>query len=406
MMDFIFILFLTLIGIFIGLITGLIPGFHINNVALMLFFALPIFGLNPLVYPLEFSIILISAMIIHQFIEFIPLMLMGAPQEENALSLLPAQKMIINGEAILAAKLTLFGCITGIFFAFILLIFAFLFIPSIYQSIRPFIAIILISVVFILILMERKISKIFIAIFVFLISGYFGFIILHLNFISASYVLFPAFAGLFGLSQLITNFTTKIGKIEQKNLKIKFKGNYYKAGFLGSFCGMLAGTLPGLGPSQLGILMALIFGADVHQFIISVAAINTSDSIFSLISIYTIGNARSGVAVMIDNIMNINFNEILLFLIIIAFVSLISVFIFLKISKVAVNFIGSVDFRKINIISFLLILLMIYFLIGIYGVIIAMIAMLIGLISIFSNISRTHCMGILLIPAIFFFLEI
>ncbi len=63
---------------------------------------------------------------------------------------------------------------------------------------------------------------------------------------------------------------------------------------------MIAGTLPGISASQIGTLMAIVFGNSVGAFMISVSAINLSDSIFSLIAIYTIGNARSGVAVMID----------------------------------------------------------------------------------------------------------
>lgn len=399
-----FVLF-ALIGVIIGFITGMIPGFHINNVAVIMISLLPVIGLHPL----EFAIILISAMIVHQFVEFIPALFLGAPQEETVLNLLPAQRLISEGRAIDAAYFTLFGATFGLFFALILAIFAFFILPVIYEASRNFIVFVLIIVVIALLLYERKIYKILIALFVFLLSGFFGLIALHLNFFSSSQVLFPVFAGLFGLSTLLVNVLTckKENIISQTpNATVKPCKNLYVAGFLGSFAGMIAGTLPGISASQIGTLMAVFFGNNIGAFMISVSAINLSDSIFSLIAIYTIGNARSGVAVMIDSIMDVTFEEILLFIGIILLVSLFAVVLFHKTSKIAVKFIGRINSRNLNVLSFILICIIVVTLTGIYGIFIALLGMCIGLISIFGKVNRTHAMGVLLVPTILFFLGI
>ncbi len=404
MFEFLFHIFiLTIIGIIIGFVTGLIPGFHVNNVAIIMVSLLPSTGLSPL----EFGIILISAMIVHQFMEFIPTLFLGAPQEETALSLLPAQRLILEGKAMDAAYFTLFGCVSGLFFALILSVFAFMFLPAIYEASRDFIVFIIIIVVIALLLYERKIYKILTAIFVFLLSGYFGLLALNLNFFSYSQVLFPVFAGLFGLSTLIVNIITyKKGKkiLQNKNITVKQNKNFYIAGFFGAFAGMMAGTLPGISASQIGTLMAVVFGNSAGLFMISVSAINLSDSIFSLFAIYTIGNARSGVAVMIDSIMDISFEEILLFIGIILFVSFFAVVLFYKTSKIAVNWAGRINSRNLNIFSFVLICVAVIILTGVYGLFIALVGMCIGLVSIFGNVNRTHAMGVLLVPTILFFL--
>ncbi len=189
-MLFEFILF-AFIGIIIGFITGLIPGFHVNNVAIIMISLLPTLGL----LPLEFAVILISAMIVHQFMEFIPTLFLGAPQEETALSLLPAQRLILEGKAMDAAYFTLFGAIFGLFFALILAVFAFLFLPAIYEASRNFIVFVLIIVVAALLLYERKIYKILTALFVFVLSGYFGLLALNLNFSHLRRFCFPYLRG-------------------------------------------------------------------------------------------------------------------------------------------------------------------------------------------------------------------
>ncbi|PIN67796.1 MAG: hypothetical protein COV98_01500 [Candidatus Altarchaeum sp. CG12_big_fil_rev_8_21_14_0_65_33_22] len=403
-MLFEFMLF-ALVGIIIGFITGMIPGFHVNNAAIIMISLLPTLGL----LPLEFAVILISAMIVHQFMEFIPTLFLGAPQEETVLSLLPAQRLILEGKAMDAAYFTLFGALFGLFFALILAVFAFLFLPVIYETSRNYIVFVLIIIVAALLLYERKTDKILTALFVFMLSGYFGLMALNLNFFSSSQVLFPVFAGLFGLSTLLVNVITyKKGKQISQLPKATAKPdkNFYTAGFLGSFAGMIAGTLPGISASQIGTLMAIIFGNGVGTFMVSVSAINLSNSIFSLIAIYTIGNARSGVAVMIDSVMDITFGEILLFIGIILFVSFFAVVLFHKTAEIAVKWTGRINSRNLNIFSFILICVALFVLTGIYGIFVALVGMCIGLISIFGNVNRTHAMGVLLVPTILFFLGI
>ena len=76
-------------GIAVGTVCGLLPGLHPNN-------AIPIIlGLSFLFPPLSAAIILISAGIVNSFVAFIPSILIGAPEGDNALSALPGHRLLM-----------------------------------------------------------------------------------------------------------------------------------------------------------------------------------------------------------------------------------------------------------------------------------------------------------------------
>jgi len=394
-------LILALAGVVIGVLTGLIPGLHVNNVAIIAFSLFPFLNLTPV----EFSILLISISIVHQFIEFIPTIFLGVPDESTALSILPSHRMMLAGKGIEALNIIAFGCFFGLFFSLFLLVPAFLIIPYLYESSRGIIVFVLIAVIFFLILREKKQEKILLAVLVLLVSGYFGLIALNLKILSASQVLFPVFAGLFGLSNIIASLQEKVTRIPQDEfILFKIKKKFFLSALLGAIGGMIIGTLPALSPSQLGVMMYEILGSDIRNFLISVSAINTSDAIFSLVSIYTIENARSGVAAMIGAVTDINFTTVILFIGIIAFVSFFAFVLMLKIGKMALKFSSKVNYRNLCIFSLLLITALVFLFTGLFGVVILFIGTVIGLIPINAGISRTHCMGVLMIPTIIYFL--
>ena len=75
-------------GVMLGSLTGLIPGFHVNNVALILLALSP--ALLDLGIPLaSVAAIIVSTGTVHTFLNYIPSALIGAPDGDTALSLFP-----------------------------------------------------------------------------------------------------------------------------------------------------------------------------------------------------------------------------------------------------------------------------------------------------------------------------
>src|SRR3989344_277670 len=103
-----------IIGVLIGTITGLTPGLHINLIItfLSLSFFEKIISSNP--FPM--SIFIVSLSITHIITDFIPSILLGAPEEDSYLSILPGHRMLLEGRGYEAITLCIYGSISSILF--------------------------------------------------------------------------------------------------------------------------------------------------------------------------------------------------------------------------------------------------------------------------------------------------
>jgi len=122
-----------LLGTAIGVAAGLLPGLHPNNTVPI------ILGLSFLFGPLPTAIILLCSGVVNCFINFIPSILLGAPDDANVLGILPGHKLLLQGRGYEAIKLCVTGCFGGILLSIALLPMLSFAIPSIYSFIRPII---------------------------------------------------------------------------------------------------------------------------------------------------------------------------------------------------------------------------------------------------------------------------
>ena len=396
--------FLALIGCAIGVVTGLIPGLHVNTVAVMGFGTYVALGLTPL----DFVIILTAVSITHAFLDYIPAIFLGAPAEDTALSVLPAHRLFMQGRAFEAVKLTATGSLLGLGIGLMLLIPALYIIPAIYHASRGFIAYILIVAVVILIAQEKSPRAIKWAVLTFLISGWLGVVVLdHQDFLSSSDVLFPVFAGLFGLANLLDSLKSEAVAIPQDPyIKVKFEKKFFGAGLLGAISGALIGVLPAISPSQMGALISEKAKLDSKNFLVFLSAINTSDAIYSMLALYTISNARSGVAVIVGKVIDVNFDVVLLLVGVMAFSAFFATVVHIQIGKRMSGLVEKINYRKLCVASFVFILSMVYVFTGWFGLLLALLCTVVGILPIIAGISRTHLMGVLLLPTILLFLGV
>ncbi len=385
-----------------GIITGLTPGIHVNTVAIIGLSIFPRLSISPI----EFAVIMVGMAVTHTFLDFIPSIFLGVPEEETALSVLPTHQLLIQGRAIEAVKLTAYGSLFGLFFALIFLLPALFLIPVIYKNLHPFILYILIICIIILILREREFRKIFYASIVFLLSGILGIFMFKQRILSTTEVLFPVFVGIFGLSNILFSLKSKSAEIvpQEDFITIRMDRDLLSSTFIGSIGGLIVGILPAMSPSQVGVIMYEIMGTNIRNFILSVSAINTSDAIYSFISLYTINNPRSGVATIIGKIMSINLNTLLLLVGVTSFIAFIATFLHIKIGRIAMRFVKRINYRFLSFLSLMFVLVLVLYFTGLFGLYMAILSTVIGTIPILSSISRTHCMGVLIVPTILYFL--
>jgi len=110
-------------GAILGTFTGLIPGFHVNNVALIAV------SLTPIAMNIGLPLDIIAGMIVscgtvHTFLNYIPSALVGAPDDNMALALLPGHRMLVTGQAAQGVAYSARGSQMGMIMAIPLLIVA------------------------------------------------------------------------------------------------------------------------------------------------------------------------------------------------------------------------------------------------------------------------------------------
>ena len=104
------LLFFILAGFLAGIIAGLIPALHVNNIAAISL----IFALNEsLEIKLFVSVFIASMSLTSSFIDFIPTVLFFIPSESSFASLLPSQRLFLQGKALQAIFLAASGCLAA-----------------------------------------------------------------------------------------------------------------------------------------------------------------------------------------------------------------------------------------------------------------------------------------------------
>ncbi|MEA1994378.1 MAG: tripartite tricarboxylate transporter permease [Euryarchaeota archaeon] len=393
-------IFYTFIGVGLGTVTGLVPGIHVNT--LIPFFYL----MNPSV---ETCVVIVALMITHTFLNFIPSTLLGVPDEATALTVLPAHKMLLKGRGLEAIKLTAIGSLGSILVSFLILYPVYLFMPAVYDLIRPWMAYFLIVISVLLILTERGIKMLY-ALFVFFLSGCLGCIILNSHILSEDQKLLPVFTGLFGLSLLFFSIKNKTEvPVQPLDFRILIpKGEVVKSVIKGSVAGMFVAFFPGLGNTHATVLVHLggvkkkLYGS--RGFIIACAGVNTSNAIFALVALYTINKPRSGAVIAIQNIIELDRNILMVFLSIVLISSGIAVWLTLTFGKIGIRLIQKVPYRNLCIFIFVVIVSLVFFFTGVVGLIVLITSLAIGVLPHLFGIKKSHCMGVLLLPIILYYL--
>lgn len=394
---FIEVIFLMFLGIFIGIFTGLMPGIHVNLVATTLL-ALSPFLLNYL-QPLSLAVFIISLSITHSFLDTIPSVYLGAPENENALSVLPGQKMLLKGEAYMAVKITILGTFLGMIFAVLLIPLFFFIAKNFYPLFKPYVIYFLSLIIFYMIIREKNF---FLAFFIFLISGCLGLIVFSMN---LKEPLFPILSGLFGVSGLIISFNENTKIPEQKiDKKIDISFREVFSSIFGSSIGVfLIQFFPGLGPAQ-GAVIASQFVKNIKDktYLALVGAQGTMSVVFSLVTFYVLGKAKDGSIVVLSKLIKLDFDIFLILIFAMLFSGSFSVFLVCYFSKIFSSLIIRINYQIMVLFVILFIVFMSFILNGLIGILILICATSIGLLAPLKGVARNHAMGCLLIPVLFY----
>ena len=437
----------TAAGWIFGLLTGMIPGIHVNNIAAVLASAALIlysFGFSPI----SLSIVILSCAISHTFHNIIPAIFLGAPGEDTALAVLPGHKLLLAGEGMPAVRLSSLASAGSVLLSPILMIPAGLFLYKFYPILESYMGWVLVVIALIVLLSEIKISKIISAAFVFLTSGLLGYLAFGLDgslnpiILSSSVsVLMPLLSGLFGVPQIIVSMLTDSEIPSVSEIKETFpKKMFYKGTLLGTVAGASVSWIPGVSSSVAAILSGIFTGKaaeyepDTRQiqnyfaekeieinyakeFIVVVSAINTANTIFGLLAFFVIGKSRSGAVVSIRDILSQanfqmtggvfsqNMQELFfLFYGVIMLSGLLSYFSTIYAGKIIPKLFQKMNYKILSFLILLFLFGLTLLMSGSYGFILFSASVFVGFLPVILHVRKSNLMGVIMFPVMLYFL--
>ncbi|WP_370572021.1 tripartite tricarboxylate transporter permease [Methanomethylovorans sp.] len=431
-----------LAGCLMGIVSGLIPGLHSNNFALLLVSVSPLLIESGI--PATYIIFMILAnCITHTFHDIIPAIYLGVPNSDMALAVLPGHQLLLDGRGPEAIRLSALGSAGSVIISIILLLPFGLLLYTIYPLIQEYIGWMLLFIALLMILTEKgeyvpgqgsltRYRYKFYALMVFMMSGLLGIFAFGKENMANSLfssdspsILLPLLSGLFGASQLIVSLTTSSVIPPQRTSLITLPAKrVIKAIASGSIAGSFVAWLPGVSSSVATLLaeqVSRIRGKqnsgksaisedpldEAREFIVSVSGVNTANAIFGLFVFFFIGRARNGAIVAISSFLEPSSIDIPIILILLGVVILASIFSYystIKIGNTIHLFMEKIDYRKLSITVLAGLVLMVTLFTGVFGIIIFLMATSIGLLPSFMHVRKSNAMGVILLPVILYFL--
>lgn len=392
-----------LVGSCLGIITGITPGVHINLVATILLGLAPFLGnyINPLVI----AVAIVAMSIVHTFLDFIPSCYLGAPDENNIMSALPAHKLLLQGKGFEAVKLATIGSFLGLVCVLALLPVLIFAVPFIFKTLQDYVGFILIAIMLFMIFREKGLDKKFWAFFIFIFSGILGITVFSLN---LSQPLFPMLSGLFGISVLIGSIAQKVKIPPQKitnELEIP-KKDIAKSVFAGTLSGTIISIFPGMGPAQAAILGGSLVGKiKDYLYIVLVGAIGTVSMMLSLITLFTINKARNGSIVVVQELLQtVDWQMFLLLMFVALLAGCVGVFLTMFFARIFSSIITKVNYAGFCILIIAFVSCLVFYFTSWIGIIVLFTSTALGMLPEYLGVGKNHAMGCLLLPVIFYFM--
>ena len=408
-------------GFLLGVCSGLTPGLHTNNFAALMLALYPTF-LEMGFHPFDLAAAILAASVAHTFLDIIPSIFIGAPDADTALAVLPGHQMMLDGRGIEAVRLSALGSASSILVALVLIVPLSHLFGTFYETFMDHVAIVLLAIAALMIMTERGRVvegqgslvhlkyKIF-AVALFLTSGYLGlFAFGHQNLASSPLgfrpeVLLPLLGGLFGASILLLSLASKSEIPAQRDTGFDLPARSIgRAAFLGGLAGSVVAWVPGVTPAVATVVTRLGSEGSDREFLVSVSGVNTANALFTLVALLVVGRARSGAAVAVEELVEMDGHILLVMVTIVLFVSILSYFATLSAGRAAAKVVRRLKYRMICISVLAFLTGMTFCFAGPFGLFLYFVSAVVGLVAPFAGIRKTHAMGVLMVPLLAYYL--
>ena len=410
-----FVIIACIAGSLIGTFTGLVPGIHVNTLASMMLVSYPamesfIITFTSLSYaPIIVSSCIMSASVVHSFVDFVPSVFIGAPDPDEILTALPGHRLLMKGHGMRAVRAAATGSAVGASSALILAVpFQYLMLHGLADKLDEFTIAVLIFTLSAMVLKERSLEKMVWAAVLVVVSGVLGLICMDVPIPSTGIsgegtLLFPLLTGLFGIPALLSSFKNA-SVPEQRDDGVSPVDHI--PGIKGVIMGSIAGWYPGM-TATVGASLSSIFLPEnkPEKFISVIASIGTVTSIFSLITLSVSGSGRSGTVLVIKEIVGDGVSgfcspEFLLLLLCAAIASFLGYHITISVGKMMSRLTNKINAALLNKAVLCLVVALVLLLTGPFGLLILVASVIVGMIPLAIDMGRIPLAGCLMFPVI------
>ncbi len=385
------------LGIALGTCSGLTPGIHANNFALLLAGMAPAMPGDPLFV----GIAMLAAGVVHTFLDAIPALAIGVPGPEMAVAALPGHRLVLEGRGREALRLSAIGSMLAVLLAIPLAVPVTIAMVRWYPVLQRHMPIVLGVVACVLIVTEPGRRGMAAAVVSFALSSALGFAVLDLEPaapLDAGGVLAPLFAGLFGAPVLIDAIDGD-GVPPQEDARLRTeRRDVLVPASAGSMSGAIVGYLPGVSSAIAAVIALLSVPNDDPDrgFVVATSGVDTSNTIFALFALVALGTPRTGVLVAVERA-EVPINLPVMIATVAAAAAVAFILLFL-IGDRYLTSVGRVNYTLVcgGILALLVVLSWLFA--GVVGVAILGVSSALGYVPVRGGCKRVHLMGVLMGP--------
>lgn len=383
-------------GISLGTLSGLVPGLHANNFALLLAAFAPAIPADPL----SVGAAMLAAGVTHTFLDIVPALALGVPDPAMAPTALPGHRLVLEGRGREALRLSAVGSVLAVAFAVPLAVPITFGMTRLYPTIAAHLPLFLGTVALLLVVTERTTLARLGGALSLALSGILGVLTLDVpatGVLPVGDMLAPLFAGLFGAPILIDALGGE-GVPPQADARITTsRGFLFGVGLAGTLCGAFVGYLPGISAAiAAGAAMVFIPHRGPRAFVVATSGVSTANTVFALFALVALGNPRTGVLVAVESTDVPHNLPILLGSVAIA--ATVAFVLVLRVGDWYLDVVGSVDNVRLSVGVILFLCLLVSAFAGAVGLAVFAVATAVGLVPARFGSRRMTLMGVLLVP--------
>jgi putative membrane protein len=387
-----------LLGVALGTCSGLTPGLHANNFALLLASVVPVLP-GPTV---ALGAAMLAAGVVHTFLDVVPALALGVPDPATAAVTLPGHRLVLDGRGREALRLSALGSGLAVVVALVVAVPVTRAVETVYPTLRRHLPVLLAAVGTFLVGTEPTWRRRFGAVATLGVAAGLGWLVLDLEPtgpVAAGGVLAPLFAGLFGAPVLIEALSGR-GVPPQADPTVTLdRRTVLGTATAGAGAGALVGYLPGVSAAvgTVLVLPAVPGRSGARGFLVASSGASTANTVFALFALLALGTPRTGVMVAMERADTVASAGVLLGTVCLA--AAIGFALVVSVGDAYLRTVGRLDYGRVCLATGGLLAGLAYLFAGNLGLAVFALAAVVGLLPPALGVRRVHLMAVLA-PAI------